>query len=97
VAAEELEQLVIGRVKARCADPLLREEIVARMEVGRIDAAQAITKKREQIVAEEAALHAEGRRLMEAIGQDGRGGSSHEAGASSWPSASARSRRAWTS
>lgn len=70
LGAEELEQLVVSRVKARCTDPLLREEIVARMEVGRVDAMAAITSERERIVADEAKLHAEGRKLMDAIGQD---------------------------
>ena len=70
LGAEELEQLVVSRVKARCTDPLLREEIVARMEVGRVEAMAAITSERERIVADEAKLHAEGRKLMDAIGQE---------------------------
>ena len=70
LAANEVEQLVVGRVKARCADPLLREEIVARMEVGRVEAMAAITSERERIVADEAKLHAEGHKLMDAIGQE---------------------------
>ena len=70
LGAAELEQLVVSRVKARCTDPLLREEIVARMEVGRVEAMAAITSERERIVADEAKLHAEGRKLMDAIGQD---------------------------
>ena len=70
LGAEELEQLVVSRVKARCTDPLLLEEIVARMEVGRVEAMAAITSERERIVADEAKLHAEGRKLMDAIGQD---------------------------
>ena len=70
LGAEELEQLVVSRVKARCTDPLLREEIVARMEVGRVEAMAAITSERERIVADEAELHAEGRKLMDAIGSD---------------------------
>ncbi len=73
LAAEELEQLVVDRVKARCTDPLLREEIVARMETGRTEASAAIEKERAAVVAAEAGLHAEGRRLMEAIGKDGTG------------------------
>src|SRR5690606_195093 len=56
--------------KARCTDPLLREEIVARMEVGRVDAMAAIPSERERIVADEAKLHAEGRKLMDAIGSE---------------------------
>ncbi|RZO63741.1 MAG: hypothetical protein EVA89_06360 [Sandaracinaceae bacterium] len=51
-------------MKARCTDPLLREEIVARMEVGRVEAMAAITSERERIVADEAQLHAEGRKLI---------------------------------
>jgi len=70
LGAEELEQLVVSRVKARCTDPLLREEIVARMEVGRVEAMAAITSERERIVADEAKLHAEGRKLMDAIGSE---------------------------
>lgn len=70
LGAEELEQLVVSRVKARCTDPLLRQEIVARMEVGRVDAMAAITSERERIVADEAKLHAEGRNLMDAIGSE---------------------------
>jgi hypothetical protein len=49
---------------------LLREEIVARMEVGRVEAMAAITSERERIVADEVKLHAEGRKLMDAIGSD---------------------------
>lgn len=70
LGAEELEQLVVSRVKARCTDPLLREEIVARMEVGRVEAMAAITSERGRIVADEAKLHAEGRMLMDAIGSE---------------------------
>ena len=70
LGAEELEQLVVSRVKARCTDPLLREEIVARMKVGRVEAMAAITSERERIVADEAKLHAEGRKLMDAIGSE---------------------------
>ena len=61
---------MVSRVKARCTDPLLREEIVARMEVGRVEAMAAITSERERIVADEAELHAEGRKLMDAIGSE---------------------------
>ena len=50
--------------------PLLREEIVARIEVGRVEAMAAITSERERIVADEAKLHAEGRKLMDAIGSE---------------------------
>jgi len=70
LGAEELEELVVSRVKARCTEPLLREEIVARMEVGRVEAMAAITSERERIVADEAKLHAEGRKLMDAIGSE---------------------------
>ena len=70
LGAEELEELVVSRVKARCTDPLLREEIVARMEVGRVEAMAAITSERARIVADEAKLHAEGRKLMDAIGSE---------------------------
>ena len=73
LAAKEIEDLVVARVKARCTDPRLREEIVARMEVGRVEAMAAITSERERIVADEAKLHAEGRQLMEALGKDSAG------------------------
>ena len=73
LAAKEIEALVVARVKARCADPRLREEIVQRMEVGRLQASADLHADRAKVVAEEAALHAEGRQLMEALGKDSAG------------------------
>jgi len=64
LSAPEVEELILARVKARCADPALKDELMAHIALGPSTAAKDLESQRALIRAEEADLHAEGRQLM---------------------------------
>ena len=72
LSAPEVEALVVERVRARCADATLRDEIIQRMRAGESRSAYNLKRDREALANEERQLHTEGRQLIEAIAQENR-------------------------
>jgi site-specific DNA recombinase len=74
IPANEIEPVVIERVRQICADSKLREEIAIRLDQGKSVMAEALGEKRAQVQEKIDSLKRESRKLLQAIqNADGKG------------------------